>query len=423
MSLAIIDSGIDRRSENSATGLLKSARNVERRLTAELNDDAHRFFGLVYLENVLDGHGLEVELVRRVVVGRNGFGVAVDDNRLVAHLAHGHRRVAAAVVELYSLADAVRAAAENHHLLRVGRHLRLAERGVARLRVVVGRVVVSLVLDAGDRNRKPALFAAERTALRTDVFFGHAEKLGDVFVAEAVFLRLDEQAVGESRSLFPVPRSPVLENLLFLLHEFAHLVHEVALHASALEYLLVRRALPQGLVHLEVPLGVRHRQKTQKLVERKFVEVLREAEPRPAALQRAYRLLECLLVGFADGHHLADGLHLRAELVLHRAELLESPARELENHVVAVGRVLLERSVAPVGNLVHRHARGELGRNERDRETRRLRRERRRARRSRIDFDDDDAPRLRVVGELHVRAADHADGLDDLESVAFEPLF
>ena len=170
-------------------------------------------------------------------------------------------------------------------------------------------------------------------------------------------------------------------------------------------------------------LGVRYGEELEELLEREVVEVLDEAKARPAALERADRLLERLLVRLADGHHLADGLHLSAELVLDCAELLERPARELEDDVVPVRRVLLERSVAPVGDLVHRHARGELGGDERDREAGRLRGERRRARGARVDLDDHDAARLRIVRELHVRPADDADRLDDLESVALEALF
>ena len=48
---------------------------------------------------------------RRVVVGRDGLRVAVDHHRVAAGLAHGHRGVHAAVVELDALADPVRAGA------------------------------------------------------------------------------------------------------------------------------------------------------------------------------------------------------------------------------------------------------------------------------------------------------------------------
>jgi len=325
--------------------------------------------------------------------------------------------VAAAVVELDALADPVRASAEDHHLLRVGGDRRLAELlPDAARRLVVGRVVVCLALDARHGDREPSLDAPKARPLRADVLLGDLKKLRKVLVAEAVLLRLDEHVVGQEPAL-------VHEDELLFLHKLAHLVDEVRLNARTLEYLVVGRSLAEGLVHLEVALGVRNREHRQEFVQGPLVEVLHETEPGPAALERADRLLESLLVGLAYRHHLADGLHLRAELVLDGAELLKGPARELQDDVVAVRRILLERSVAPVGDLVERHARRELGRDERDGEARRLRGERRGARGARVDLDDNDAPGLRVVGELHVRAADDADRLDDLEGVALEPLF
>ena len=83
------------------------AGDLERRLAAELHDHA---LGLLVgddVGDVLEGERLEVEAVGDVVVGRDRLGVAVDHDRLVAVLAHGHGGVHAAVVELDALADAV----------------------------------------------------------------------------------------------------------------------------------------------------------------------------------------------------------------------------------------------------------------------------------------------------------------------------
>ena len=56
--------------------------------------------------------------------------------------------------------------------------------------------------------------------------------------------------------------------------------------------------------------------------------------PRRPDLQAAEPLLEGLLEGAADGHHLADRLHLGAEQRARAAELLEGPARDLDDDVV-----------------------------------------------------------------------------------------
>src|SRR5262249_23285076 len=72
-------------------------------------------------EGVLERQRLEVELVRGVVIGRYGLRVAVDHDGLEPVRAKGERRVHAAVVELDSLPDAVRPAAEDHDLSPLAR--------------------------------------------------------------------------------------------------------------------------------------------------------------------------------------------------------------------------------------------------------------------------------------------------------------
>ena len=104
-------------------GLLQRAGELQRRLAAELHDDAEQrpasLLDADDLEHVLGGQRLEIEPVGGVVVGRDGLRVAVDHDRLVARLAQREAGVAAAIVELDALADAVRAAAEDDDLLRV----------------------------------------------------------------------------------------------------------------------------------------------------------------------------------------------------------------------------------------------------------------------------------------------------------------
>jgi isoaspartyl peptidase/L-asparaginase-like protein (Ntn-hydrolase superfamily) len=105
-------------------GGLQVAGELERRLAAELDDDAQqlapRRLDAADLEHVLGGERLEVEPVGRVGVGRDGLRVAVDHHRLDAGLLQAERGVAAAVVELDALADPVRPAAEDDHLAAVG---------------------------------------------------------------------------------------------------------------------------------------------------------------------------------------------------------------------------------------------------------------------------------------------------------------
>src|SRR5690606_41967296 len=74
------------RSEDRHTGGLETLREPERRLAAELHDDADELTRLRlrvhHLEHVLERERLEVQAVARVVVGRDRLGVAVDHDRL-----------------------------------------------------------------------------------------------------------------------------------------------------------------------------------------------------------------------------------------------------------------------------------------------------------------------------------------------------
>ena len=135
-SAASIDVG--RRARHQLGGDLR--RQLERRLPTERHDHLGRHtaggrrLGGDHVVHVLGRQRLEVQAVRRVVVGRHGLGVAVDHHRLVAGVAQGEAGVDAAVVELDALADAVGTRAEDDHPRPVRRpHL---------VRVLPRRVVV-----------------------------------------------------------------------------------------------------------------------------------------------------------------------------------------------------------------------------------------------------------------------------------------
>ena len=103
-------------------------------------------------------------------------------------------------------------------------------------------------------------------------------------------------------------------------------------------------------------------------------------------------------------------------------EFLEGPARELHDHIVAGGDVLVERALFPVGELVKRYAGREVGGDEGDGEARRFGSQGGGTRGPRVDLDDDHAVRHRIVCELDVRAADHFDGVHDVVGIFLQSL-
>ncbi len=130
--------GIRRGADDRRAGLFQRAAQLQRRLAAELHDDAFRLFLRHDFEHVFERQRLEVQAVGRVVVRRNRLRVAVDHDGLEPVLAQRERGVHAAVVELDALADAVRTAAEDHDLPLV-RRIGLALFFVRRVHVGRGR--------------------------------------------------------------------------------------------------------------------------------------------------------------------------------------------------------------------------------------------------------------------------------------------
>ena len=100
---------------------LQRQRQIQRRLPAELHDHAIRLLGIADVQHFFERERLEVQAVAGVVIGRDGLRIAVDHDRFDAELLQREGRVAAAVIELDSLPDAIRPAAQNHDLLAIRR--------------------------------------------------------------------------------------------------------------------------------------------------------------------------------------------------------------------------------------------------------------------------------------------------------------
>ena len=113
--------GVRAGADDVDAGGMQPIHQLERRLAAELHDQAVRLLHVDDGQHVLEGHRLEVQPVRGVVVGGDGLRIAVHHDGLEAVFAHRQCRVDAAVVELDALPDAVRAAAEHHDLAPLGR--------------------------------------------------------------------------------------------------------------------------------------------------------------------------------------------------------------------------------------------------------------------------------------------------------------
>ena len=380
---------LERGAEDRHALLQQALRQPQRRLAAELHHHADRVLACDHLEHVLDRERLEVQTIRRVVVGADGLGVAVDHHRRVAEATQRHRRMHAAVVKLEALADPVGARAEDDHARAIVLDL-LVHRVVTRVAIGAPRLDLGSArvdaLEARDDAEAATMIAQRLLVGADDVcelgvaethLLGTAHRLG-VKTIEAECLNgllLRDHA----RKLLEKPRVDLA---------FGAQRQRIFAGAQTAE----DQVVPVPLGDLEAALGAR----------------------RGIELAAAQPLAEALGERAADRHRLADRLHLRGERVLGARELLEREARQLRHDVVErrleAGRRRLREVV---WDLVERVANRELGRDLGDRIARRLRRERRRAAHARVHLDHDNLARVAIEGELHIRAAGlHADRAD-----------
>ena len=377
-------------------------RQLERRLAAVLHDHADRLLELDDLQHVFQRERLEVQAVGGVVVGRDGFRVAIDHDGLEPVFAQGQRSVHAAVVELDALADAVGPAAKDHDLATVA-GLRLAF-------VLVGRIQV------GGRGRELGCAAVhalvhrahvERLAQRTHRGFAGARQLRDARVGEAHALERAQPALVQAVQA-------AVDHVDLGIDQFLDLVEEPRVDERQRMDLFHRHAGAECIGEEEDALRARLLELTAQLDQVVLVHQVQAGRIQAdlAGFQPAQGLLQRFLEAAADRHHFAHRLHLSGQARIRGREFLEGEARDLGDDVVD-RRFERRRGLATgdlVLQLVQRVADGQLGRDLCDREAGGLRGQRRRTRHPRIHLDDDDATGLRVDAELHVAAAGiHAD--------------
>ena len=150
----------------------------------------------------------------------------------------------------------------------------------------------------------------------------------------------------------------------------------------------------------------------QQVVVRPRVELL-VVDVADTRLQRTHRLQQRLLHRAADRHHLARGLHLRAQLVRGVRKLVEREAGHLRHHVVQ--RRLERRRRVGDADFVERQPHGDLRTHTRNRVARGLRRQGRRTRHARVHLDQVVFERERIQRELHVAAPLDLQRTDDLQ--------
>jgi hypothetical protein len=133
------------------------------------------------MQHILQRERLEKKFVARVVIGRDGFGIGIDHQSFKPVFLQGERGVDAAIIKLNALADAVRAAAQDHHLaFRAG--------GPFVVAAIVGRVIVrrvGLELGGAGVHQAVARHEAGLFALGADGVLGLPGQMRDLAVGKS----------------------------------------------------------------------------------------------------------------------------------------------------------------------------------------------------------------------------------------------
>ena len=388
-----VDVGRIRSDDRNSRGFERE-RQREWRLSTKLNDHAVGLLGVANVQHFFERERLEVEAVTGVVIGGDRFRIAIDHDRLDTEFLQREGRVAATVIELDALPDAVGSAAENHYLL-TRCDVRLALGFVAR--VEVGSEAFEFrgagIYTIEDR------FDAQLLAAGAHLQRRNLPGTREITIGDAVALRQQE--------LLPRGgRERPFRHFLFEIHHFAHLAQEPGINGGQLMHFRFRVAVLEGEADVTQAVGIGGDQASLDQVFLKNGSAIGLA-----GFQAPHALAQRLLEGASDGHYFADAFHLRAEHWLGAGEFLKLPAWDLDDYVVdrrlEAGRRQTRNVVL---DFIEPIAHGQLGGDLRDGESGSFRGQRRAARHPRIHFDDDHAPGFGIDGELHVGAASiHAD--------------
>ena len=311
------------------------------RVSAEGHDDAHGLFHLDDAHDVLGAERLEVEAGGGVVVCGDRLGVVVYYDYVVAHLAQGLHAVDGAIVELYALADADGAGAEDND--------RLAALGALGAGVAVA-------LGHGVEIGRAGL---ELGGAGIYHLVGERRTLGRLAAGDAADGGV---RVAEAAGLFIVfLREPLGERVLELFHAL-ELAQEPFVYAGhvvqGLDGIAGLEGLEEGedahVVHVE-DAAAEWAAGGGGAVERVLLD-----------LRASHGLHQRGLKAGGDGHYLTRGFHLGTEVAARARKLVEGPLGELYDDIVHRG---LEAGVGLAGDLVfdlvkrvaESYLRGDLG--------------------------------------------------------------
>ena len=325
---------IRRSAEDRHAGVFQCMREFERRLAAELNDDAMQravlSLGIDDFENVFAGQRLKIKTIGRVVIRRDGFRIAIDHDGLIASVMQRETCMAAAIVKLDALADPVRSTAENDDFVLVRRralvdHMACERRFIGRIHIrgrrrEFGRTGV----DAFEYGTH-----AERATLRFHGLFGPARQHGQPRIRKAHRLQASHAKC--------MRREAVRLDLAFHFNDAAHLGEKPRIDLARIKDFVIRPAESHRLRHLQQPIrrrcaeGGAYRILIVALADAVDFDFIKAGE---TCFEATQSFLQRLLKRAADRHDFADRLHRCRQCLARAGEFLESESRNFGDDII-----------------------------------------------------------------------------------------
>ena len=320
-------------------------RQVVRNLTTGRYDDTVRLFQVDDIHHTLECQLIEVETVAHIVVGRYGLRVIVDHHRAPTLLTDGIQCLHTTPVELNGRTDAVSTRTEYDDRTVVVLEIDVTLHACVSNIEVVG---LSWILSSQGINllyyRQDAIVLAEATDDETRL--GHIAHLlfqtyGTSYleIGETIYLRTAEQLLVKGIDI-------ALLHLLIDVDDVLQFLQEPLVDLGQVVNLIYGIALVHCLGYHEDTLICRLLQGSIDVLN---LQLLVFYEAVHALANHTKTLLDSLLKVATDGHHLADRLHGRTQLLVNTTELTQVPTWNLTNHVV---EGWLEESRCSLGNRV-----------------------------------------------------------------------
>ena len=296
--------GIRAGTDNRYASSFQRARQFQRGLTAVLDDNAFRLLNTHNFQHVFQSYRLEVETVRGVVVGGDGFRVTVNHNGFITVFAQRQRGVYTAVVEFDTLTDTVRAAAEHHDFFTIGGRIRFALFFISGVHVSgVGGELCRTSIHALV-NRVQVILVAQLA----DFCFTHAREFCQTRIGKAFAFQLAQEfSVQASDAHFC--------DFLFQTHQLFNLYQEPAVNVGQIKYTVYRQARAEGISDIPDTLCASIFQFAADFSQRfRVVETHFRIEASCAHFQAAQRFLQGLLLRATNRHHFANRFHLGCQM-------------------------------------------------------------------------------------------------------------